>query len=484
MQHGRSRWVLLPLDARPCTRDLPAAIGRAGGLDLVLPPAGLLGDLEHPADPERVWSWLQEACAGAEGAIVALDTLVHGGLVPARRSFEEVAAMVGRLARLRTLGCRLLGFAVTMRIPDSTVADEEPAWWADYGPMVHRWSVASDRYDQSGDPTDQAVARAARAAVPGALAVEFLARRARNFAVHLASLDLVREGVLECLCLTQDDCTPYGFNQAEKRRLEALAPPGTLIYPGADEVASVLVGRVLLAGDGPGLAVEAWPEEGGRLVAMYEDRPLVQTAAGQIRALGARFVSAPDAEAILVLNAPAGAQGDLALGLHLDRVDDPPRSLDRLRARLARRDKPVILADVAYANGGDPALWRPREDGPGFDPMGLAGMAAWNTAGNTIGTALGMWAAWRTGPADPDAWEHLVAERLADDVLYQGWARQRWKSKGLGLAAAADLFPTEFREQFSRIFPGIGWLPVGGRFPWRRWFEAGVDLAKGPVQDA
>ena len=111
-------------------------------------------------------------------------------------------------------------------------------------------------------------------------------------------------------------------------------------------------------------------------------------------------------------------------------------------------------------------------------------MAAWNTAGNTMGTALGMWAAWRTGPADPDAWEHLVAERLADDVLYQGWARQRWKAEGLGLAEAAARFPTAFRAGFARLFPGIGWQPVGGRFPWRRWFEAGIDLAREPLQDA
>lgn len=477
MQHGRSRWVLLPLDERPCTRDLPAAIGRAGGLDLQLPPPGLLGDLERPADPDRVWAWLEAACAEADGAIVALDTLVHGGLVPARRSFEDTGVLLGRLDRLRQLGCRLLGFAVTMRIPDSTVADEEPAWWADYGPMVHRWSVATDRHAVTDDPQAQEEARAARAAIPDALADEFLARRARNFSVHQASLDLVRDGVLDCLCLTQDDCTPFGFNQAEKRRLEAEATPGVLIYPGADEVASVLVGRVLLAGASPGLAIEAWPEEGGNLVAMYEDRPLVATAAGQIRALGARVVSSDEAEATLVLNAPAVAQGDLALGLFLDQVDARPRPLESLRDRLARPSGPLILADVAYANGGDPALWRTDGSGPGFDPMGLAGLAAWNTAGNTIGTALAMWAANRTGPADPEAWARLVSERVADDVLYQGWARQHWKAEGLSLAQACQRFATEFRARFIRAFPELRWRPVSGGFPWRRWFEAEVVVA-------
>ncbi|MEB3298321.1 MAG: DUF4127 family protein [Candidatus Sericytochromatia bacterium] len=476
MRHDRKKWVLLPLDGRPCTRALPAAIGCAGGLDLVVPPLELLGDLDRPADPERVWVWLEEACRGADGAVIALDTLVHGGLVPARRSFESAEVLCGRLARLRELSCRVLGFAVTMRIPDSTVADEEPAWWANYGPQVHRWSSARDRYDVTGDPGALEEALAARAAVPDELAEEFLARRARNFEVHLAAMDLVRDGVLELLCLTQDDCTPFGFNQAEKRRLEGLAPPGVLIYPGADEVASVLVGHVLLEGQAPALALEAWPPEGGDIVAMYEDRPLVATAAGQIRALGARLAPADEAVACLILNAPAVSQGDLALGLGLEGVNARARPLEALRDRLAERTTPLILADVAYANGGDSALWRQGDEGPGFDPMRLAGLAAWNTAGNTIGTALAMWAAWRTGPADEEAWRALMAERLADDVLYQGWMRQQWKREGLDLSMAAAKFGSSFRKRFTELFPTAGMVPVGGNFPWRRWFEAEILL--------
>ncbi len=98
---------------------------------------------------------------------------------------------------------------------------------------------------------------------------------------------------------------------------------------------------------------------------------------------------------------------------------------DFIRERtLQLGDRPVIVADIALANGADPALmeaWR-----SGATPPGLVGYLAWNTSSNTLGSAFALWAAidfaYEHG-ADPQgvraAAETFLCARLLDDYLYQ-----------------------------------------------------------------
>jgi hypothetical protein len=85
---------------------------------------------------------------------------------------------------------------------------------------------------------------------------------------------------------------------------------------------------------------------------------------------------------------------------------------------------PVVVADIALTNGADPVmmeLWR--KIGP---PPGLVGYLGWNTASNTLGSAVALWAAidyaYATRP-DPQvvraAVESFLWSRLIDDWLYQ-----------------------------------------------------------------
>ncbi len=470
--------ALIPLDARPCTRAFPVAVGRIGGLELLVPPLDLLGDLERPAPVDELFGWLEKVAPEVEGAVLGLDTLIYGGLIPARRSPESFEVLAERLARVRRLPIRtLFAFGVTMRVSNSDVAQEEKAYWADYGPIIYRWSFFSDKFAVTGDPVAKDEATEARAAIPDAIAEDYLATRRRNHAINLLELDLAQEGRFDVLCLTQDDCSPYGFNQAEKRRLEARAFDNVLIYPGADEVASALVGRYLnrRAGRQPVFGLQVHPPAGAEIVAMYEDRPLRATAAGQILAAGGRLAEAGDRPDLdLVLNAPGGGQGDLALRLNLERADEPMRNLGPLVERLQGGGTPAAFADVAYANGGDPRLWE--QLAADFNPAHVAAFAAWNTAGNTLGTVVAVASAYLTGPADPAAHRAFLLDRLADDYLYQSVLRPVLQQEKRPVAEVErDLgarLTALWRERF-------GHLPIRGiraTLPWKRLFEADVQV--------
>jgi len=92
-------------------------------------------------------------------------------------------------------------------------------------------------------------------------------------------------------------------------------------------------------------------------------------------------------------------------------------------------DRRVIVADVAVVNGGDSELIETWEYG--HTPRGLTGYVGWNTASNTLGSAIALWAvvdyAYET-TSDPEGVragiETFLWSRLIDDYLYQRFTRK------------------------------------------------------------
>ncbi|MCV6021900.1 DUF4127 family protein, partial [Escherichia coli] len=69
--------------------------------------------------------------------------------------------------------------------------------------------------------------------------------RARNLAVAREMVAWARAGVFRELHVTWDDALPGSPAPTEGAALAAEAPPHVHIYPGADEVLSLLVARAL-----------------------------------------------------------------------------------------------------------------------------------------------------------------------------------------------------------------------------------------------
>ncbi|MBU6429666.1 MAG: DUF4127 family protein, partial [Cyanobacteria bacterium REEB65] len=441
---------------------------------VLVPPPELLGDLDRAAPSDDLLDWLDIQAPRVDAAILGLDTLLYGGLIAARRSVDPLERIRQRLERIAAFDMPVYAFSVTMRISDSRIADEEMAYWADYGKAIYRWSFHADRHAQRGDPADAADARRAREAIPDPVAADFLDRRKRLFAIQREAVELAHRGRFRVLCLTQDDTSPFGFNQAEKRALEALGGESVLIYPGADEVAACLVGRCVndATGRTPILSLHSYPPGGADRIAMYEDRPLRETAAAQVRAVGGRLAGPGDAADLdLLLNAPSGGQGDLALQTRLELVDEPPRDLQPLIERL-RSGPPAVLADVAYANGADPRLWD--QLAAQLDLSKLAAFSAWNTAGNTIGTVVAMASAFLSPGFDPGRHRAFMRDRLAEDYLYQTIVRQQLRTEKLQVDVAEGQLGDRLAQLWRQRFPQLPIAGIEASFPWHRTFEAAV----------
>ncbi|MEW6280213.1 MAG: DUF4127 family protein, partial [Candidatus Eremiobacterota bacterium] len=160
-----------------------------------------------------------------------------------------------------------------------------------------------------------------------------------------------------------------------------------------------------------------------------------------------------------------------------------PRDFVRALRRALDAGTRVTVADVAHANGGDRALIEEliRTD----TATRLVGYAAWNTAGNTLGTALATAALWPASPtADQEgARRSFLLERLLDDGFYQSRVRSevatRLGGSSLGLesrqaAVAVEMASRALQQQLDRLAPGAR---AAVSLPWDRLFEVRVDVA-------
>ncbi|GAB3126510.1 DUF4127 family protein [Glaciibacter psychrotolerans] len=497
MHDTRTRIALLPLDERPVNTQLPADVAAIAGFELVLPPTDALPRFREAGNPDRLADWLTAEVQkpNTAAAIVSIDTLVHGGLIPARISTETTASAISKLDRLRAIkdsnpNVALSAVSLITRASDSYSNVEEPEYWDQFGRELHHLGALTHRsWADSGvtpDPPE----------LPETVRADFAARRLRNHLINLAALGLRWEGVIDYLAITADDTAPHSSGSAEQnwiRYWQLLRPSsGVAAYPGADETGAVLVARTIAAqrGISPTVRVVAADPTGLSLVPPYENEPLTTSIRRQIAASGAQPAT-DHADIVLVIHTPDPQRGDMFS--HTTPATDRSAvagTVTAVREALSAGSA-VTIADVRYANGSDPALITALAAASLLEH--LTAYSGWNTAGNALGSALAQAVAAavadQTGTLNQAATHRALIRRLLDDHAYQSVLRAR---------LAPTLFNSTIRPvaaaQARHAEPAIARLlqneldtlglptplvveRVG--LPWNRSFEVEISLADG-----
>lgn len=492
--------LLIPLDERPVNARYPAMLAAmAADVQVCVPPAALLSAAKSPADCDGLTAWLESEATDADVVIASVQMLGYGSLIASRISDDGVDVILSRLAALRRLrrrhpALRIYGFDLLMRISNFDGNVEEPEYWIRHGRQLFALSQQMDR-SASGVPVDDETARLA-SLVPDDVRADFVRRRLRNHAVNASVLHLLAEDVLDALVLSSDDTSLYGLPTREKRWLSEWAErlhfgERLLMYPGADEVGCALTARAVNAAFGrtPCFTAHYFPAADAEVAAAYEDGPVRITVERQVRAVGGVLVDDVDQDPETVwvgVNAPLPHRREydaVQAALDAEVRRDAVRALAAEAQRRVAAGQRVVIADVAYANGADPALTTALRE-IGFDWTAPAAYGAWNTAGNTIGTALAQACLGAQRSCDQ---QRFLLHRWVEDWGYQrevrAAIRARYAPNG---EPPDDEWPRVARDvehmlnAFIETLPGFAgsWriAPGSVRFPWGRTFEVDFDL--------
>ncbi|MER5621766.1 DUF4127 family protein [Streptosporangium sp. NPDC002544] len=487
MSHSRPVVTLLPLDDRPVNTGHVAGLAGTAGTRLRLPPAGLLPARGVPADMDGTARWLEDAAGDSDAVVVSVNQLAHGGFVASRRTTEPLARTLARLDVLRRIRAGrpelpVHAFVTLMRTRKSDGAGAEPEYWDRHG---RRFFALSEELYRAEHGRPDAAAHA-RAEIPEPFVADFFTRRMRLHAMQLACVELVAEGVVDTLSILVEDSTVESVSTSEREWLEAWIGRLGLgdrisCLPGADEAGAVLTTRAALehAGLRPRVAVACLDPDALGRIAAYEDVAVRDTITDQVAAIGAVLVEdAAQADLVLAVHPPGLPPRDWCSG-----PDQPERPGDDAvclagRARdLLDAGRPVAVADVADANGADPALVMALRDAGLL--RRLAGYAAWNTAGNTIGSALAQGCSRLLAADDRQLAEHArtLTHRLLDDWGYQTSARRGVLAAGT--AVRPDLVERELGDLLADLGPPADKfriVPGSVCFPWDRPFEISFEL--------
>jgi len=502
--------TMLPLDNRPVTYLWPLLLAQCAGIEALLPARFMLGGLDHGADIEAISNWLTQRFGDSDidYHLLCLDTVLYGGLIPARRSAEQQSKIEQRLYRLfgkpepasqrdrfagRIRG-EIFAQASIMRISDNYDSSEEKDYWQRYGREIFAWSEIMHRLSVQRGMTNGQLQQY-EAKIPAEIRDDYLQTRRRNFAINRQLVELVPHQKIQRLILSQDDSGIYGLNVLEKERLFKLAQSlkvqeNVIFYAGADEVlqsllASALIRYAVQRGERrPRCVVRYSSPEGFDQISRYEGQKISESVENQLRACGLSFThdntDTAEVDFVVIVHTSEQTQGDHIILPGLPDLSEVPsrQAVEGAINIIESTDKPIVICDVAYANGSDPLLIEALLERNKLLTK-VWSYAGWNTTGNTMGSALALaicrWfsTAKEQGPATENFQKQALLTRFLDDWAYQSIVRAQLRGN-----PDVDMLNRLMDPHVRRVAEALAFPLKHARFtfPWNRTFELEVSL--------
>lgn len=494
--------LYVSLDERPCNYKYPKdIIGNSKEVEFIVPPISLLNKKKKPADINTLWTFIEENIKDSDYAILSMDMMIYGGLLPSRlhkSSIEELLERVERVKNLKKLNpkVKIYSFDTIMRVPSYDSSEEEPDYYEDHGFSIFNISWLRDKIAK-GDASekDKEDYKKFISTVPREFEEDYFGRRKKNYEVTKKLLELVKEEVIEFFVIPQDDTALYGVQASEQQEhikdIKALdISHKVFIYPGADEVGCTLLSRIIndVKQVTPSVFVRFSSVNGNKVVPSFEDRPYLETIKWHLTSAGLWMVdNSLEADIILMVNTPGEKTTEAR------NQDDGVRENNSMRNLMEfvtacreyiRKGKRVVISDVAYSNGSDKELINLLGK---FSIMSkVSGYAGWNTHGNTLGTALCQ----GTSALHFGENKKNLAYRYLEDCGYQSIVRQivinelpiedlsyyDFKDKEDWVKERTTIHLNEFLDNYIKPFFEEDIKIKGVGFPWRRMFEIDLDI--------
>lgn len=430
--------VHIPLDERPCNYDFPKNIFEGKEFNVVRVPFEYMGLKKKPGNIEKIQEFFFNECKDAYAAIVSIDTLIYGGIVPSRLhyfSLDEVTKRLEIIKKVKEINpkIKLYCYNLVMRCPHYDDDDEEPFYYQHYGLALHEKKAIEHKMSLNIATQDE-IDKYKTFDIPFEYENDYANRRVVNTSLTCKVVDLVHEGIIDFLIVPQDDSAPYGYTALDQIKVRKEVNKynlqlKVLTYPGADEVSNTLFARMLneYYNKKPLIYVTYPSDECKNVIPCAEDRPLDISVRYQIIASGGLMTTNIDeADLVLAINAPTrnmiasqyreySDYFGYVVGRNL--VD----FIERIDYIVHVLKKPVTVCDIGYCNGSDPAFITLLDNKNLY--MDLAGYASWNIPCNSLGTALPMGIRY-IYPHNNELFNDFLMHRYVEDIGYSCLARK------------------------------------------------------------
>lgn len=494
--------VYVPIDERPCNVDVVQRIvGVTDEVTLLTPPDHLYGYKKEAADQLGMREWVQRV-NDCDALVLSADMLCYGGLLPSRLHHMTDMDRDTFIEWIRTLRSEtkapLYVATMIMRTPKYSSDDEEPDYYGQFGAEIYRRAWLQDRDERDGLTMEEQDELAnLNELIPTEYVVDYETRRAFNRSINEAMIQLVEEGVIKRLFIPQDDSAEYGYTSIDQTAVlqhiqERRVFTNVHMYPGADEVGATMVARAFL--DKRGTKPRVYPiwssVLGPTLIPMYEDRPFIESMYAHLDAIGLHLVETmEEADLVLAYNVPGRTMQE---SWDQDERDVTYTSFRHMRQFVTKiesaltQGKRVIVADSAYANGGDQELimW--------LDELNLLeqldSYKGWNTNGNTLGTTLAQGVFAQVGKRERI--RENVLYHVLDDFVYQAKVRMKMTDvvlpkygasyfdlggHAVAISQERDRMMTEVARHVLRHSFQESWT-FNTSAPWNRMFECRLEF--------
>ena len=447
--------AFLPIDNRPVCYTLPKLIAEIDdNLEFFIPDRCLLGDLTKSANILELFDWLKNLPKDLDAIILTLDTIAYGGLIPSRRCVETFDEIKNRIKELKQIlvskNCKIYAFSSIMRISNNNYNEEEKEYWANWGEKIFDYSYNLHKNGQCINH-----------GIPQEIIQDYLETRRRNFEINKIYLQWQKEGIIDTLIFSKDDCAQYGLNVMEAKELEKL---GAVTKTGADEIPLSLFARAIL-GNLKICPIFLEPEYKD-LISCYEDISIEKSVEGQIKLAGCTLSNEKDADIILYVNNFKNNQGEIVMKTNT-------QSYDR---EFVSPSIPYMIADVRFANGADNYFVTELLKN-NLEQDNFYGYSGWNTSANSLGSlicAAKVKLLAKTNSSmqyNNKSFKRLQVTRFLDDWAYQANVRQNLKSTDISMLNDSMRY---YENIIKRKF-GMD-DKIEYKFAWNRLFEVEIEF--------
>ncbi len=393
----RKKIILIPLDSRPPCKDFVIDAAKISNAEIICPDYQLLDYFTIPSEINKIRNWLIKNSAQSDAIILSIDQILYGGLIASRENNltdEQIDSLERFLIDLRnSSNVPIYAFSILPRLQPQQSIDNffqrrALIAYSRFRGMIHENIFVDDEmiFETLNEIKDEKL----KIYIGHFKAAEKLNQRL---------IELTQKNILDRLIIGVDDGEKFSIQNELADNLRINNEKISLIH-GADEIALTLLAEIFQKN--LKICVQYCDDDTAEKILPYMAIPIKNVVGEKISQLKLKVIDSPD-------------KADFTLFIFVNDKFDSYKKISSFNKinNLIKNNYKVALVDLSENFNKDETLL-PVLIRRGVAINSLIAYAGWNTASNSIGTAISQAVLYQ------NPYENLIFlnQRFLEDYFY------------------------------------------------------------------